>query len=334
MSKRTLYGSVIITYRCNARCNMCDCWKDPSKPKDEISLDTIRKLPEMAFTNITGGEPFVRQDIGEIIAELYKKTNRIVVSTNGYFTDRILDLCREFPQIGIRISIEGMQESNDNIRGIPDGFNRGYNTLKKLVELGHPDVGFGMTVQEINAHDILELYEISNDLNMEFATATLHNSFYFRKTDNKIEDKLKVAKAFEGLINELLKSKSPKKWFRAYFNHGLINYIYGNKRYLPCEMGTNGFFVDPFGNVLPCNGSVEKMSMGNLNEQAWEEIWHSEKAQKVREQVKNCDKNCWMIGSVAPAMNKRLWIPGLWVLRHKITNRYSLKENSFIEQVK
>ena len=66
-----------------------------------------------------------------------------MISTNGYFTDRIIDLCREFPKVGIRISIEGLQETNDRIRGIPDGFNRGYRTLTALVGMGHPDVGFG-----------------------------------------------------------------------------------------------------------------------------------------------------------------------------------------------
>ena len=181
MAKRTLYGTVIVTYRCNARCNMCDCFKDPTKPEDEITIETIKKLPEMAFT---GGEPFIRQDMPEIVRELYKKTNRIVISTNGFFTDRIIALCKEFPKVGIRISIEGLQEANDKIRGIPDGFNRGYNTLKTLVEMGHPDVGFGMTVQDMNCEDLVPLYQLSDELNMEFATATLHNSFYFRKTDN------------------------------------------------------------------------------------------------------------------------------------------------------
>ncbi len=331
MAKRSLYGSIIITYRCNARCNMCDCFKDPSKPSEELTLDIIRKLPEMAFTNVTGGEPFIRQDIADIVRELYKKTDRIVVSTNGYFTDRILALCEEFPQIGIRISIEGLQEANDKIRGIPDGFNRGYNTLKTLVEKGHKDVGFGCTVQEMNADDLIPLYELSNELNMEFATATLHNSFYFRKTNNVINDKLKVAKAFEKLINKLLTSKSPKKWFRAYFNHGLINYIYGNRRLLPCDMGTNGFFVDPFGHVMPCNGSEERMSMGNLHEQSWEEIWNSERAAEVRNMVKNCSKNCWMIGSAAPAMKQRIWVPVLWVAKHKLKGKYTLSENKFID---
>ncbi len=310
---------------------MCDCFLDPSKPNEELSLDIIKKLPEMAFTNITGGEPFVRKDIGDIVRELYKKTNRIVISTNGYFTKRILALCEEFPQIGIRISIEGLQEANDKIRGIPDGFNRGYATLKELVNKGHKDVGFGCTVQEMNADDLIPLYELADELGMEFATATLHNSFYFRKTNNHIDNKLKVAKSFEMLVNRMLNSKSPKKWFRAYFNHGLINYLYGNKRYLPCNMGSNGFFVDPFGHVMPCNGSTKRMSMGNLHRQTWDEIWNSKDADKVRDLVKHCDKNCWMIGSVAPAMKEKIWIPLLWVVKHKLKGKYSLCENNFMD---
>ncbi|MCB8817599.1 radical SAM protein [Desulfosporosinus shakirovi] len=334
MTRRTLWGTVIVTYRCNARCNMCDCFRDPSKPSEEITLEDIKKLPEMAFTNITGGEPFIRKDIPEIIEELYKKSDRIVVSTNGYFTDRIIDLCKRFPKIGIRISIEGLQKTNDAIRGIPDGFNRGYNTLIILVEMGHPDVGFGMTVQDMNCEDLVPLYELSNELGMEFATATLHNSFYFRKTDNKINNKYHVARNLEKLINELLKSNSPKKWFRAYFNHGLINYIYGNKRLLPCDMSSSAFFIDPFCDVIPCNGMAKKAVMGNLHEHTWDELWNSDQANQVRECTKKCDRNCWMIGSASPAMHKYIWFPGLWVIKHKFLKggKYSLSENCFIPE--
>ena len=331
---RKLYGTVIVTYRCNAKCNMCNVWQNPTKPAEEITLDDIKKLPEMAFTNITGGEPFIREDIPDIVRELYKKSDRIVISTNGYFTDRIIALCKEFPKVGIRISIEGMQQTNDAIRRIPDGFERGYDTLKTLVEMGHPDVGFGMTVQDSNCEDLVPLYELSDKMGMEFATATLHNSFYFHKDDNKVNDKYKVAQNFEKLINELLKSKSPKKWFRAYFNHGLINYIYGNKRLLPCDMSKNAFFIDPFCDVVPCNGMKEKAVMGNLREQDWNTLWNSDQAQKVRECTKHCDRNCWMIGSVSPAMHKYIWVPAWWVIKHKIFGggKYSLAENSFIKR--
>ena len=108
MAEKKLNGTVIVTYRCNARCSMCNRYKAPSKAEEEISIETIKKLPKMYFTNITGGEPFIRTDLKEVVRELYKKSDRIVISTNGFFTDRIIDLCKEFPQIGIRISIEGL----------------------------------------------------------------------------------------------------------------------------------------------------------------------------------------------------------------------------------
>ena len=330
MSKK-LNGTVIVTYRCNARCNMCSRYKRPSSPDEEISLDTIRKLPPMYFTNITGGEPFIRTDLKDIVRELYKKSDRIVISTNGFFTDRIIDLCEEFPNVGIRISIEGLEETNNAIRGLDDGFNRGYTTLKKLVEMHHPDVGFGMTVQDANAKDLVPLYKLSDELNMEFATASLHNSFYFVESNNIIKDRPMVAKNFENLINELLKSNSPKKWFRAYFNHGLINYIYGQKRLLPCDMAFDTFFIDPYGDVMPCNGTKEKEVMGNLNEQSWDELWNSEQAEKVRKKVRSCNRNCWMIGSVSPAMHKYIWVPVAWVIKHKFLRFFSDKKYNMYE---
>ena len=332
---KKLNGTVIVTYRCNARCNMCNRYKKPSQPEEEISLETIKKLPPMYFTNITGGEPFIRTDLKEIVRELRKKSDRIVISTNGFFTDRIVELCREFPDIGIRISIEGLEETNNQIRGLEDGFNRGYSTLKKLVEMGMKDVGFGMTVQDLNAKDLVALYDLSNEMNMEFATASLHNSFYFVEAKNIIHDRPMVAKEFERLINELLKSKSPKKWFRAYFNHGLINYIYGQKRLLPCDMAFDTFFIDPYGDVRPCNGTKDKEVMGNLNEcESWDELWQSPRAQAVRSKVRCCDRNCWMIGSVSPAMHKYIWVPAFWVLRHKLKfwtkQKYSMYENKIV----
>lgn len=310
---------------------MCNRYKAPSRPDEEISLETIKKLPPMYFTNITGGEPFIREDLRDIVAELRKKSDRIVISTNGFFTDRIIALCKEFPDIGIRISIEGLEQTNNEIRGLPDGFNRGYTTLKKLRQMGLKDVGFGMTVQDRNAADLVPLYDLSNELDMEFATASLHNSFYFVEAKNIIKNRPMVAENFEKLINELLNSNSPKKWFRAYFNHGLINYIYGQKRLLPCDMSFDTFFIDPYGDVMPCNGTKDKEVMGNLNEQSWDELWNSEQAEKVRRVVRHCDRDCWMIGSVSPAMHKYIWVPAWWVFRHKFLRFWKKKKYSMYE---
>jgi len=330
-SGNKLNGTVIVTYRCNARCSMCNRYKAPSKPEEEISIETIKKLPKMYFTNITGGEPFIRTDLPDIVRELYKLSDRIVISTNGFFTDRIVALAKEFPQVGIRISIEGLEKTNNEIRGLPDGYQKGYQTLKKLKAMGMKDIGFGMTVQDKNAPDLVPLYEIADRLEMEFATASLHNSFYFVETKNVIKDRPMVANNFEMLINKMLKSKSPKKWFRAYFNHGLINYIYGQPRLLPCDMSFDTFFIDPYGDVMPCNGTHEKEVMGNLNTHTWEELWNSREAEKVRLKVRKCNRQCWMIGSVSPAMRKYIWEPAWWVIKHKLKGLFGKKSYSMYE---
>ena len=72
MAEKKLNGTVIVTYRCNARCSMCNRYKAPSKPEEEISIETIKKLPKMYFTNITGGEPFIRTDLKDIVRELFQ----------------------------------------------------------------------------------------------------------------------------------------------------------------------------------------------------------------------------------------------------------------------
>lgn len=310
---------IILTYRCNAKCNMCDVWHYPTKSSEEITAKDIEKLPSgLRFINITGGEPFLRQDIAEIIEAIRPKTRRIVISTNGFFTDRIVGLCQKHPDLGIRISIEGFQKANDTIRGIPEGFDRGLRTLFTLRKMGLKDIGFGMTVQDMNCKDLIPLYELSNALGYEFATATLHNSHYFYKLDNRIENKEVVCKEFSRLIVELLKSKSIKKWFRAYFNYGLMNYIYGGNRFLKCEMGSESCFIDPSGDVLPCNGMNCKMPMGNIKESSFEDIWNSKRADAVRSAVDTCDKRCWMVGNAAPVIKKHIRIPMKWIVKNKL----------------
>ena len=144
-----------------------------------------------------------------------------------------------------------------------------------------------------------------------------------------------VAENFEKLINKLLDSNSPKKWFRAYFNHGLINYIFSQPRLLKCDMSFDTFFIDPYGDVMPCNGTKHKEVMGNLNTQTFDELWNSEAAENVRKKVRCCDRNCWMIGSVSPAMHKYIWVPFFWVLKHKFLfffkkKKYSMYENKIV----
>ncbi|MGD0883708.1 MAG: radical SAM protein [Thermodesulfovibrionales bacterium] len=311
---------LIVTYRCNARCYMCNTWQHPSPKGKEFSPSLIQKIPgNLDFINITGGEPFVREDLKLIVDTALAKTKRLVISTNGYFTDRIISLVEHFGnRIGIRISLEGLPAANDELRGIKNGFDHGLRTLLMLHDMGIKDIGFGMTVSDKNAGDMIELYRLANAMGLEFATAVTHNSFYFHKDDNTFSDREMIAGEFETIAHELLKTNKPKNWFRAYFNMGLANKVRGGKRPLPCEVGTDVFFLDPYGNILPCNGSDLPLIMGNMLDQSFEEIWDGERAAKIRMQVRNCTKQCWMIGSAAPAMKKNVKIPALWALRNKL----------------
>lgn len=312
-----LEGLIAVTYRCNAKCHMCNTWQYPSQPAEEISVKALEKIPpNLRYINITGGEPFVRKDIDDIVSVLKKKTKRIVISTNGFFTDKIIELAKRNRDIGIRVSIEGLPAANDELRGIKNGFDKGLRTLLQLKEMGLKDIGFGITVSDKNAKDLMELYALAKAIDLEFATAIVHNSYYFHKYDNEIVDKDMVAGEFKKLVDELLKSNKVKNWFRAYFNDGIINYIYENKRLLPCEMGSDVFFVDPYGEVLPCNALEE--SMGNINNDTFDQIWNSPRANEVRKMVKRCEKNCWMIGSVSPAMKKTIKTPIGWIIKKKL----------------
>lgn len=281
----------------------------------------MKSLPRLKFINITGGEPFVRDDLAEIVEECYRHAPRIVISTSGWYDDRIIALAKRFPNIGIRISLEGVGETNDMLRGREGDYKRGIETVIKLREMGVKDVGIACTIGNDNSADMLKLYEWARELGMEFATAAVHNSYYFHKTDNAIADRERVNRDIERLVECQLKERNPKSWFRAFFNMGIINYISGNERLLPCESGSTNFFIDPSGELYPCNGIEEHCgigSMGNIRQQSFDEIWESERADEVRRRVASCPKNCWMIGSVAPVMKKHIAMPMQWVIKNKI----------------
>ncbi len=314
-------GSIIVTYRCPMRCKMCNIWANPTKLSEEFKPELLDKLPKLDGVNITGGEPFVREDLQDIVRILLTKTTGIVISTSGFFSDRIIEMAKRFPQVGYRISIEGLSCKNDELRGRQGGYDKGLSTLLELRRMGIKNIGFGITISNNNSRDMLDLYELNRNLGMQFATASFHNSYYFHKFDNQVTNKDEVCANFDELIQRQMHENSPKSWFRAFFNLGLINYINNGRRMLPCEAGTENFFVDPFGNVLPCNGMEESVwydTMGNLHDQSWDEIWNGEKAKEVREKVACCPKSCWMIGSVSPVMHKYFRHIAPWVLKNKL----------------
>ncbi len=90
---------------------------------------------------------------------------------------------------------------------------------------------------------------------------------------------------------------------------------------LPCEAGSANFFIDPWGEVYPCNGLEDKFwkqSMGNIHEADFMTIWNSKQAEEVRSKVRCCAKNCWMVGTASPVMKKYIKHPMQWVIKNKL----------------
>ena len=311
-------GILAVTYRCNLKCTMCYIWKNPSDPQREIRPEHLTSFPEVVRLNITGGEPFIKEDLSDILDVMKKKAKRIVVSSNGLLTKRILEVMNRHRDVGIRLSVDGIGETHDQIRGVKGIHQKALETLKGLKSLGIKDLGIAVTISDANAKELVPLFRLAEGHGVELATAVLHNAYYFQKLDNEINDRLMVESEVKNLMQAYLKSSRPKNWFRAYFCQGLAGHIHGAERCMKCTMATDSFFVDPYGDIRPCN--VMDHPFGNIKVTTFDEIWTGPQAAEARRLVADCRENCWMIGSVGHLMRKRPLHPMIWIVRHKWGN--------------
>jgi len=303
---------------------MCYIWQNPTDPKEEISLETLSKLPSgFDNLNVSGGEPTLRKDLGEVIDLLYPKARIMEISSNGLHPERLVPIIRKYPNIKVRFSLEGNPETNDAIRGEKNGYATKVAGLRMLKEAGGTDLGFAMVIQDENVDQLVDVYEFASKEGYELATSALHNAWQFYKNDNYFYERKAVARKVEGLIEAMLRSSKPKNWFRAYLNLGLIEKILGHDRLIPCSAGKDFAFIDPWSDVWACNVRSD-LPMGNLARQSWDEILNSEVSQKTRKKVATCGQNCWMVTTARTAMRSNIVPqmpkaePLMWVLKNKI----------------
>jgi MoaA/NifB/PqqE/SkfB family radical SAM enzyme len=308
---------------------MCDIWRYPTSPHEELPAKYYEKLPDgLGRVNVTGGEPFMRSDLEDIVGIVSPKAKVVEISTNGYFTDRVVSLAHKYPNCMFRVSLEGLPALNDELRGTRDGFDHALRTMLGLMQSPARDIGFSVVICDKNASDLVALYELCVALGVEFGNSVMHNSWYFHKTDNVVEDvDTAVAKEKE-FIEALLRSQRRgvrmrvKDYLRAYFNLNILNHLEGRANILSgCTAGTDLFFVDPFGDVTPCNGSAEPWVMGNLKSQSFDDIWNSAAAEEARERVGACDRSCAFIGTARFDMLRRPLKPAMWIARNKLALR-------------
>ena len=313
-----------VTYRCNARCVMCGIWK--SDPCSEMPAETYRKLPRtLRDINLSGGEPFLRDDLAAIHASARKACPhaRTIISTNGLLTRRIVSCVREIariePAVGIAVSLDGPEELHDDMRGVRGAFKHATATVRALQDAGFTNIRFAFTATPINFEHIGTIYELAQEFEVQFTCAVEHGSeHYFHSTSP--EQRMpyeELRRQFAPLIHSELHSLSPKRWARAYYMHGLVEFGSGGRRPLPCFAGRDFFFMDPTGNIYVCNAAPFRM--GNLSEQNFDELWTSAEAWEAREKAAHCQAGCWMICTARTAI-KRSWPRVLaWVLKSRIS---------------
>jgi len=142
----------ISTHRCNARCLMCGIWKETDTRDRELSPDALgeiladRLFSRMEYIGISGGEPFIRDDLRElcdVVLRRCPKIKRLSLTTNGLLTRRIHDLLPEIADgtravgalLDVSVSVHGMGETLDAVYGVDGAFSKIERTIRFLEEL-------------------------------------------------------------------------------------------------------------------------------------------------------------------------------------------------------
>jgi len=312
---------IAVTYRCDARCEMCNIWQ--LKPQEFLSVDDYAKVPStLKDINISGGEAFMRKDIVDIVKVIHQKCDnpRIVVSTNGFRTEQILDgmeeLRKTIPNIGIGVSLDGIGETHNRIRRIKDAWPRAVATLEGLKERGFTNIRIGFTAMNENAHEMSRVYDFACEMGVEFTTAVAQNSeIYFSTQVNQEVKDDDLHSALGYVMREELMSYHPKRWLRAYFENGTLIFNRDKHRLLKCRAGIEFFYLAPEGVVYPC--LTIPSPMGDLKTNTFEEVWEAHQAGRVRGEIDGCEE-CWMICTARSGLKKSLPRAFGWIVKEKI----------------
>jgi len=341
--------TLFITSRCNLRCSHCFYWKElDSDHSHELKIDEIQKiaksLPRLLVLSLTGGETFVRQDIGEIYKAFVKHTRVpiVTISTNGFYLRRMSEaipqMLEENPKTNLLIylSIDGPQEINDHIRG-KDSYQKAMDCLnmlqplrKKYKNLG---VSISMTCNKFNEDHLKDTFLYLKDsglvdnVNIGFvrgdpkdpaAKQNVSIEKYRELTALKVgaikNDDLKY---FNFLLNKIVSGKD-------YHTYKIVEDILVNDRWvLPCQAGSLFGVLYDDGSVHPCE-ILDNSKLGNVRDFNYDlpKLWAAEKATAMRDKIKDgcyCTFECALSSSIL-FNAKYLTKIALGTLFHKWTN--------------
>jgi len=324
---RPRFLTYCVTFRCNARCVMCDSWKKPAG--DELSAEELepifRQLPRLDGVRLTGGEPFLRADLSEIAA-LVRKVLRplfIHLTSNGFLTERVIRFCeRRRPDIPLHllISLDGPGERHDSIRGVPSAWDmttatldalaprreelnlslsvnqtildeRGFEDYRKLAEYCRRK---GLRHNAVLAYDGSAIYDATSGV-VRRPAAARGLSARGELPEKALKAWLREAEA-EGESWPFLARTAKRRYFEG-IRDGLLAV---RKRHRPGCVALNSHLrLLPDGSVPVCqfNGTP----IGNLRATPFREVWKSDLAGRSRAWVRRCP-GCWAECEVIPNM--------------------------------
>ncbi|MCP4650152.1 MAG: radical SAM protein [PVC group bacterium] len=299
-----------LSYQCNSSCKTCNIYK---KKSEELSLVEWKKIikkfgKSVVWVTISGGEPFLRSDIEQIVCSLYQDCGPAIINipTNGLLADKIPDLVKTIAeyckksQIVINVSIDDIGERHDVIRGVPGNYEKAKKTFFALKALKLPNLSVGIhtVISRFNVSRIPEIYEHLSALKPDSYVTEIAEERQELGTMNAgiSPDYQEYAKAVDFLSDKLKTgdfSKAGKitRVFRIEYYRMVKQILREHRQVIPCFAGFASAQVAPEGDVWMC--CITAKCIGNLREADYDfkKVWFSEEANKARKCIKN--KECY-----------------------------------------
>jgi radical SAM protein with 4Fe4S-binding SPASM domain len=230
------------TRRCNLKCVHCGSPSEIVNLKEELGTDEIITafkqiaddfdMTRFRHINITGGEPFVRSDLLDILKSISKYSfyRNIDIQTNGLYIAEnpwILPELKKYGVTGLGISIDGLKETHDAFRKKKGGFDLAFNAAKLAVETGLV-VTVSVVVHSKNITEIEPLYELVKS-NIKPRVFRLMFLDPIGRTD---------------VDSEYLLNMTEKKWVIHFLQEKYAESCerYGDKDIMMVELGCGGWF--------------------------------------------------------------------------------------------
>lgn len=319
-----------VTYKCNFRCGQCyygrtmDAMAGSDAP--ELSLEEIGRvsssLGRLKNLLISGGEPFLRDDLPEICELFYRRNDicHIHLPTNGFYTERIVGQTRvileQLPHVDLTVglSLDGLDENHDAARGKQGSFARVVETGRGLAGLkknrNNLEIYIITVVTKNNVGAVVDLAEfIKENLPVDG-----HGPSPVRGTPYEASVLPPGYKDWDALARQLMpyhrfwNRKTSGSGLQALLATNRIRYLYGvytrvlQGKGLPfrCRAGNGIGVLEPNGDVKLCElgGAIGNVRAADYDFKA---IWLSGEADREREKAKHCacTHACFLSPSIA-----------------------------------